>query len=300
VDLHLLPLDIHQGFLLSRLDGIAGLEDLGSLTGLAPDQVQAMLDDLVAMGAVLPDPEAPAPPVPEAAEASAPDSDLSRRALFEQQLQQRPAEARAALAREAAEPELEAYCFDPMPQVIRELLQNRRAGLRHARLVAAHHHTTAGLEHLAANAAFANDPGVRRALLQNPVLPASLFQRLWSPRRLQEQFQVACSHDVPEQTRAMAREALQAGFSRRNAEEKAELILKTEGRCLLMLGSVTVDGHTTELLCRHTYVSTLLIQNIARWSAAPPKLLAHLLRQEMVRRNAQLRIILERHPNAKG
>jgi hypothetical protein len=108
------------------------------------------------------------------------------------------------------------------------------------------------------------------------------------------------SHEIPEQTRSMAREVLRASFTQRTADEKAELILKTEGRCLLLLGGVSLDGHTTQLLCRRTYVSTLLIQNIARWSAAPPQLIAHLLRQEVVRRNVQLRLLLERHPNASA
>jgi hypothetical protein len=91
---------------------------------------------------------------------------------------------------------------------------------------------------------------------------------------------------------------LRTSFNQRTADEKAELILKTEGRCLGMLSGLTVDGHTTQILCRRSIVSTLFIQNIARWSAAPPQLIAHLLRQEIVRRNAQLKLMLERHPNA--
>ncbi|EPX54996.1 hypothetical protein D187_009735 [Cystobacter fuscus DSM 2262] len=51
-------------------------------------------------------------------------------------------------------------------------------------------------------------------------------------------------------------------------------------------------------LCGRTYRSPMLIQNIARWSAAPPALIAHLLRQEAVRRQPQLRTLLTRHPNA--
>jgi hypothetical protein len=301
-DLRLLPLDIQQGFLLSRLDGIAALDDLAILTGLEPERLAVMLAELVALGAVLPDPEAATRAEPETGTETGPaepDPAPDLRRLFEQRLRPDAPETRAAAARGAEEPELGAYCFDPMPQVIQALFQNPRAGLRHARLVAAHHRTTAGLDLVASQAAFAGDPGVRRALLQNPVLPAGLYRRLWSPRRLQEQYLVAHSHDVPEQTRAMARELLQASFARRSAEEKAELILKTEGRCLLLLGGVTLDGHTTQLLCRHTYVSVLLIQHLARWAAAPPQLLAHLLRQELVRRNAQLRLMLERHPNAK-
>jgi hypothetical protein len=293
VDFRSLSLDTWQGFLLSRLDGTLGLDELALLTGLEPSALQAMLLDLVAKGAVLPEVE----PVPAAPEA--PAAALTQRGLFEQRLRAHPADERAAMAQRAEEPELSAFCFDSKPEVIQGLFQNARAGLVHARLVAAQHRSAAGLEMVAANAAFAGDGGVRRALLQNPVLPASLFRRLWGGRRLQELYLVADSHEVPEQTRAMAREALRAGFNQRSAEEKAELILKSEGRCLPMLGGMTVDGHTTQLLCRHSYSSTLLIQNIARWSAAPPQLLVHLLRQELVRRNVQLRLMLERHPNSR-
>jgi hypothetical protein len=59
-----------------------------------------------------------------------------------------------------------------------------------------------------------------------------------------------------------------------------------------------VDGKTAALLCGRTYTSTLLLQNLARWSAAPPQLIAHLLREEAVRRQPVLRAQLQRHPNA--
>ena len=298
VDLRTLPLDVQQGFLLSRLDGVSGLEALEGMTGLEPERLRALLEELVALGAVLPDPDRAlvAPEAKAAPEPEAPDPEAlgSHRSLFEQRLQPLPPEQRAARVREAEEPELSAYCFDPLPEVIQELFRNPRAGLRHARLVAAQHRTTAGLTHLAGQAAFAADPGVRRALLQNPVLPGVVFRRLWAARRLQDPYLVAISREVPEQTRAMAREALKAGFAQRSAEEKVELILASEGRCLPLLGQVTVDGHTTQLLCRQTYHSTLILQNFARWSAAPPALIAHLLRQESVRRNPQLRGLLER------
>jgi len=292
VDLRTLSLDVQQGFLLSRLDGLSDLEALEVMTGLPSERLRPMLVSLVALGAVEPDPGGP----PEPQEEPSPDSGLG---LFEATLRPLPPERRAARAREAGEPELSAFCFDPAPEVIRELFRNPGAGLRHARLVAARHRSAAGLAFLAEQAALAGDPGVRRALLQNPVLPASLFRRLWASRRMQELYQVAISREVPEQTRAMAREALKAAFAQRPAEEKVDLILASEGRCLVLLGNVTVDGHTTQLLCRQAYHSTLILQNFARWSAAPPALVAHLLRQESVRRNAQLKGLLERHPNAR-
>jgi hypothetical protein len=203
-----------------------------------------------------------------------------------------------AQAKVAVEPDLSAWCFDPTAEVIRAVLENPRVGGIHARLIAAHHRTAAGLEALGARPAFTQDGGVRRALLQNPLLPPGLYRRLWSTRRLLDQFLVAISREAPEQVRAMARDVLRASFNQRAGEERAELILTTEGRCLASLVGLTLDSHATAILCRRTYTSTLLIQNLARWSAAPPQLIAHLRRQDLVKRNPVLRQMLERHPNA--
>lgn len=310
-----LPLDPHQGYLLSRLDGTLDLPTLAALTGLDEGELAEMLRKLVDLGAVVPEePSAPEPTLPapgpkteesepsgEAVDEDAPLAAAraaTHRQLFEHQLHARPVDERVAQARIAVEPELSAWCFDPMAEVIRAVLENPRVGPIHARLIAAHHRTAAGLEALGGRAAFTNDGGVRRSLLQNPLLPAGLYRRLWSPRRLLEQYLVAISRDAPEQVRAMARDLLRASFTQRTGEEKAELIFTTEGRCLASLVGLTLDGHATALLCRRTYVSTLLIQNLGRWSATPPQLIAHLRRQDTVKRNAPLRQLLERHPNA--
>jgi hypothetical protein len=314
-----LPLDPRQGYLLSRLDGTLDVPTLAVLMNLDEDQVTAMLDELVALGAVAsvsPMVAAVPPPAPEPSPESDPketDAEVTdaeedtppatsrsatHRQLFEQHLHHQSVDERVAQARVAAEPELSAYCFDPTTEVIRAVLENPRVGGIHACLIAAHHRTVAGLEALCARMAFTNDGGVRRALLQNPLLPPALYRRLWSAKRLLDQYLVATSREAPEQTRIMARDLLRSSFNQRTGEERAELILTTEGRCLTSLVGLTIDGHTTALLCRRTYVSTLLIQNIARWSAAPPQLIAHLRRQDVVKRNVALRQLLERHPNA--
>ena len=316
VDPLALPLDPRQGYLLSRLDGTLDIPTLAALMNTGEVEVSALLQHLVQLGAVAPDgPPAtlsPATPVAElpgpetateepAAEEDSPElraKATTHRQLFEQHLHGQPVDERVALAHIAQEPELSAYCFDPTAEVIRAVFENPRVGFVHARLIAAHHRTSAGLEALGGRTAFTNDGGVRRSLLQNPLLPLGLYRRLWSPKRLQEQYLVAISRDSPEQIRAMARELLRTSFHQRTGEERAELILSTEGRCLASLVGLTIDGHTTALLCRRTYVSTLLIQNLARWSAAPPALIAHLRRQDVVKRNPMLRQLLERHPNA--
>ncbi len=321
-DLAALPLDAQQGFLLSRLDGRTDVPTLASISGLPLERVVALLEEMVAAGAIVPEtgiipaseigpangivpaaetaPEVSAVnPEPDEIEvASASNGEATHRRLFESRLHGHSEDARIALARVAEEPELSALCFDPMPRVVAALLENPRTGGAQARLIASHHRTSAGLEALAARAAFTQDDGVRRALLRNPVLPAALFRRLWSHQRLLAQFLVTSSRESPEQIRAMARDLLRTTFNQRPGEERVELILTTEGRCLSALVGLTLDGQTTALLCRRSYHSALLIQNIARWSAAPPQLIAHLRRQEAVRRNAVLRQMLERHPNA--
>jgi hypothetical protein len=286
---------------------------------LDEDQVTAMLDELLTLGAVvsmgpvaatvvppMTEPSAESGPeetdeeVPEAEEETslaAARSDTHRK-LFEQHLRHRPEDQRVAQARVAVEPDLGAWCFDPTAEVIRAVLENPRVGTVHARLIAAHHRTVAGLEAVGARLAFTNDQGVRRALLQNPLLPPGLYRRLWSSRRLLDQYLVAISREATEQVRSMARDLLRTTFNQRTGEERVELILTTEGRCLASLAGATLDSQATALMCRRTYISTLLIQNIARWSAAPPQLIAHLRRQDVVKRNVALRQLLERHPNA--
>ena len=64
------------------------------------------------------------------------------------------------------------------------------------------------------------------------------------------------------------------------------------------LVGLPLDGKSTALLCGQTFRSATLVQNVARWAAAPPALVAHLLRQEAVRRSPTLRQLVARHPNA--
>jgi hypothetical protein len=329
-----LPLTPEEGFVLSRLDGATPVKHLTALTGFPPERIQAILARLVEHGAVLPAPtSAPSAPTPRHAPAASPEpqepvagseeplaaeeqetpeeatadamEDASTevaagnwRQLFERTLHPLPADERASRARAAEDPELSAFCFDPVPAVIQCVLENTRVGLAHARLIARHHHNPVGLEALCGRAAFASDAGVRRWLVRNPQLPSGLFRRLWSGRRLMEQYKVALDRDVPEGTRRTAREIMRTRFNTAPAEERVELILNTEGRVLASLVGLAVDGKTASLLCGRTYRSPMLIQNIARWSAAPPVLIAHLLKQEAVRRQPQLRMLLQRHPNA--
>ena len=299
VELRGLPLTPEEGFVASRLDGITDLHGLSVVTGLSPERVEAALERLVSLEAVSPR------VVLDESEPVATDEPAAKdepagvhRKLYETALHQLAPDERAARAKAAEEPELSAFCFDPLPAVIHALLDNPHFALTQARLVAVHHRTPSGLEALAARAAFAADAGVRRALLRNPQLSAGLLRRLHGGRRLLEQHKLVISRDVPEQTRRAARELLRARFSTAEAEERVEVIVKTEGRSLTSFAGLPIDGKTAALLCSRTYTSTLLVQNISRWAACPPALIAHLMKQELVRRSPSLRLLLQRHPNA--
>lgn len=293
VDLRGLPLTPEEGFVASRLDGNTDLHGIAQLTGLPEGSIGVVLDKLVAHGAVVrPDgdgADGDAPP---------PAGEGIHRKRYETALRELTSEERAALATRAVDPDLCALCFDPLAAVVQSLLENQRFGLVQARLVAAHHRTPQGLEALCGRAAFAADGGVRRALLRNPQFSPSLLRRLFGSRRCLEQFKLAVSRDLPEQTKGAARELLRSRFAQADADERVEVIVKSEGRCLSLLAGMPVDGKTAALLCGRTYSSTLFVQNLSRWSAAPGALIAHLLKQELVRRSPPLRTQLLRHPNA--
>jgi hypothetical protein len=315
-DLRALPLSPQEGFVASRLDGMTSVQQLVQITGLSAPSVEEALARLVAHGALEANPFAASgrpevPPAPEVAsneEEAGPESDAApaeaqdqagtHRKLYETTLHSLPVDERVGCARTATEPQLSALCYDPMPAVIKVLLENPAVGLSQARLIAAHHRTAVGLEALAARASFAADLTVRRWLVRNPQLPVGLFRRLYAGRRLLEQFQLTVSRELPEQNRRAAREVMRQRFGGGPAEERVELILKTEGRCLTALTGIPIDGKTASLLCGRPFHSTVLVQNIARWSAAPPVLIAHLMRQDLVRRSPMLRTMLQRHPNA--
>ena len=252
-----------------------------------------------------PEPEPQTEEEAEAEEAAGEEADKiaeansgQHRQYYENNLKQLTADERASLAAGANEPELSALCFDPLVEVIRQLVENPYFKPVHARLVAMHHRTSQGLDALMARGVFANDTGVRRAILKNPMLSVPLMRRLFGGRRLIEQFRLTVSRDLPEQTRRVARELMRQRFNTADADDRVEVIIKTEGRCLGQLIGIPVDGKTASRLCGRTYSSTTLVQNIARWAAAPPALIAHLLKQDLVRRSPTLRTLLARHPNA--
>ncbi len=293
VNLTALPLSPTEGFVLSRLDGTTEVSAVVQLTGLPREQVDEILSRLLELGAL----DAPSP-APESVPIEEDETERPLfRARFEQELRLLGVEQRAAMAQQCNEPDLSALCFDPAAQTILTLLRNPRFSLSHARLVARHHRDAQGIDGLCTHAAFAADDVVRRELLRNPQLQAGAVRRLWGSRRPLELYQWTASREVTEQTRRTLREILRSRFSTCSAEERVEVIIKTEGRALAGLAGIPIDSKTTSLLCARTYTSALLVQNIARWGSAPPMLLAHLSRQALVQRQPPLKKMVSSHPN---
>ena len=330
--LRLTPID---AYVLSRIDGATSIGELALISGMAPEDLRPILERLVGEGAIEGPPagsgatspaSTPRPAVDVAshdaaiqdapphdaasAEAAAdggaaddgaaagpPEAAATHRQLFETRLHPLEEGEREALAGRAIEPELTALCFDPVPRVVRAVLGNPRAGLAQARLIAAHHGNAVGLDALGEKTAFLQDTEVQRLLLRNPQTPAPLLGRLLSRRRLAEVYQATQSRELPERNRRAAMEALRRRFSEASSEERVELILRTEGRVLVALAGLSLDGKAASLLCARPLTSLLLVENLARWPATPPVVIAHLLKQPMALRMPQVRTALKRHPN---
>jgi len=290
---------------VSRIDGQTSVEELALLTGLPRVKVGAIVEKLVQTGAVLAAPKVEvAPPLAESdedepeAEAETEEQRGSHLKLYREAFHPLAADERARLASVERGANLSALCFDPLPAVIHAVLQNPNAGPEQARLIAAHHHNSAGLEWLVLRADLMRDAQVQRMLWRNPQLNEGQLRRLVASKRLLDLWKLTVSREATTQTRAGTAKILRARFSTAAAEEKIELIFTTEGRALAGLSGIPVDGKTSALLCGRSYSSQMLVQNIAHWSAAPPALIAHLLKQPMVLRQPQLRTALGRHPNA--
>jgi hypothetical protein len=318
-DVHVqsMRLTAQEGYVLSRIDGTTDVDALAKLTGLSAEDLQPILDHLLVEGALEAPPVASPPREPvrtapvlpaaaaeniedlvgDAPEEPASPEGATHRELFERTLHSLPEDVRAQRALAAEEPELSAFCFDPVPAVIQRVLENPRAGLAQARLVAAHHRNPVGLEALAARVAFQRDPEVQRLLLRNIQTSDPLVRRLLSSRRLVEVYNASHSPELPERHRRTARDLLRSRFAAASPDERVELIVVTEGRVLQALSGLALDGRAVALLCARTFASALLVENLGRWPAAPPPLIAHLLKQPIARQAPPLRALLKRHPN---
>ena len=219
------------------------------------------------------------------------------RKLFEMTLHPLPLEEREAGARDAVGAVALAYCFDPVPNVIARLMENSEVGFPHARLIARHHRTSQGLDGLFKRSELVRDQQVQRWLMANPMLNDAQLKRLLGPKILSTVYKWALSRDLPEKNRTKVRLILRSKWSVADGEERANLIFQTDGRCLSMLIGLQLDSKATTLLCQRSINSVMLIQSLCRFTSTPPPVLAHLSRQALVKRQANLRTLIVQHPN---
>lgn len=226
--------------------------------------------------------------------------EINYRRVYELRFRDLEVGEREDVALHVAGNELFALCLDPSPRVIAALLDNTHFGLDHARVVALHHKNAQGIEILARRAQLVRDLHVQRRLLQNLQTPESVLERILRVKRLIDIYRLSIDREMPEQNRLRVRTRLRPSFTNAEPEDRAALIIKTEGRCLVNLTGCTFDARTTQILCNQSFLSTLFIQNLARFPATPPALLAKLLRSPTVQRQPQLRALVLRHGNASS
>ena len=265
-----------------------GSHNAGSADGAAGIQDRAALEDLRSG-------EKAAPSI-----ASANAESASWSGVYRERWKDAPVAERIDAARRASSDELHAFCFDQNARVLRAVLENSQVGLSHARLLAAHHVNGAGLDALAKKNQFLRDGQVQRAIMRNAQLSEALLGRILQPKPLADVHRIALSRDVTERVRQQARKAFRSKFTRASAEEKVNLIVRSEGRCLTGLVGVALDGKSAALLSQRPIQSTLLVQNLVRWPSTPPPVLVHLSKQPVVLRSPPLKNLVLRHPNASA
>jgi hypothetical protein len=209
-------------------------------------------------------------------------------------------DVRVGLAKVVHGTDLLALCLDADSRVIGAILENPTTGLTHARLIAFHHRTAIGLELVTRRDDFLRDLLVERRLLRNPQAGDTVLGRIFASKRVFQTYKIAIDRDVPELTRAKGRGFLRQKFGKAPPEERADLVIRTEGRCLILMTGCTFDAKTTSILCSRPYNAVLFIQNLAKFAATPPALLAHLVKQPFVRKIPPLKKLLLQHPNMPG
>jgi hypothetical protein len=222
------------------------------------------------------------------------------RKIYEAQFHPLTVDVRVGLAKISHGPDLLALCLDADSRVIAGVLENPTCGLSHARLIAFHHRTGTGLEMVTRRQDFLRDLLVERRLLRNPMAGDAVLKRVMATKRLFQTYKIAIDRDVPELTRAKSRGYMRAKYQNAPSEERADLVLRTEGRCLIYMTGCAFDAKMTQIMCGRPYNSVLFIQNLAKFSATPPALLAHLMKQPFVRKSPPLKKLLLQHPNMPG
>jgi hypothetical protein len=242
---------------LSRIDGTTDIDQLVQVTGFSSEEVRLILDRLVREGAIEP---------PEASSAT-PDP---------------PGGPRVALGAPDVEP----------------------SGATHRRLFESQLHSRSEDERQRL-ASVAEEPELS-ALCFDPV-PAVIHRVLENPRTgLAHARLIAANHRNPVGLEPLAARPAFLGdrevqrlLLRNNQSPEAIVRRLLASRPLPQIHG-SCQSHDPPERHRHTargVTSALLVENLASWSATPPALIAHLLKQPLVRQSTTLKLLLRRHAN---
>ena len=127
-----------------------------------------------------------------------------------------------------------------------------------------------------------------------------VLARILNPKNLLVSYKLMVDREIPDLTRTRIRGHFRKKWTTAPPEDRAELMLRTEGRPLIYMTGCTFDARTTQIICGKVIASMLLIQNFAKFPATPPGILAHLMKQAFVRKNPGMRKLLLQHPNMPG
>ena len=278
--------------------------DLDGARASRPDATEAEQDDVSDIGDDDATDQAEDAPrrsnAPEPTEEEQKLNERNYREIYATKFHGMTADARIAAAKTASGSDLIALCFDADPRVIHAVLENHTSGLEHARWIAQQHRTKTGIEMVSRRSEFLRDALVERRLLRNPQCGDVTIGRILSPKRIGATYKIAIDRDIPELTRIKSRAALRKKWQSSPPEDRAELVLRTDGRCLTLLIGCAFDAKSTQLICAKQVVSVLLVTNFCKFPATPPAILAHLIKQPFVRKNPGLRKMLLQHPNMPG
>lgn len=136
----------------------------------------------------------------------------------------------------------------------------------------------------------------QRLLLRNPKISDATYRKVLGTMSMPEVYRQIASREATERVKRNARRTLREKYQRSSPEEHLDIILTTEGQCLSELPGLHLDEETTTLLHELTYDSLLLVKNLGKFPATPPKLIKHLLGQKTVRESIELTNLLKRHP----
>lgn len=190
-----------------------------------------------------------------------------------------------------------ALCLDPDPGVIKRVLENHASGLEHFRLIAKAHKSSQGLDFICRNARLLQDLHIQSNLLKNQAMSEPQLRKILRSKTLTQIWNITTNKDFADIHRQNSRRILKEKSFASAPEEKAALICESEGSVLNLLHDVPFDAKTTELLCKREYYSHLLIRNLAICIRTPAKLLKHLLKQIIIKRNKALQDLIKRHQN---